>query len=109
MESPKINSFIYRKKHKYGYQYFYVDLITEKQKELSSQVEGFIHADDEVTLTDIENLGDGKYKVLPVAVSNITFDGSPIPAASITVDSLIDIVLRAAALTLKRNKIGQDS
>ena len=100
-----INSFIYRKKDKYDYQYYYVNFFTEKALELSSQVSGFIHADDEVTLTNVEDLPDQKYKILPISTFALTVGGHAMDAGKMTVDQLIDCAYKAAKITLERDKL----
>lgn len=103
-----INSFIYRKNSKYGHRYFYVNLLTEKVRELSSEVSGFIHADDEVTLTNIEELPDQKFRVLPISTFALSVDDQSINAEFLTVDQLIDYSYKAAQKTLERQKMSQN-
>jgi hypothetical protein len=110
---PIINSFIYRKKVKYGYSYFAVDLITEKVIHLSNEIESFITSDYEIVLTDIAPLDNQKYKILPLhrgkipiplASVDVLFDGREIAAASLTKDELITVAFKAAKIFIDLKK-----
>lgn len=107
MDRP-INSFIYRKNSKYGHRFYYVNLLSEKVQELSSEVSGFIHGDDEVTLTNIEELPNQKFRVLPISTFALLVDDQPINAEFLTVDQLIDYSYKAAQKTLERQKLSQN-
>ena len=99
--SPIINSFVYRKKVRDHYEYYYVNLFTEKVKRLSEDLADFVQADDEVTLTYFEELTDDKYSVIPFVTYHLILNNAPANASVFTLDDLIVTAYKAADIYLK--------
>lgn len=101
MSKPIINSLIYRKPIKYGYNYYYINFFTEKIIALDNAVAEYILKDDEVTLANIEILAGNTLKITPRFTYALVDYDNPIAAHTLSLDQLIIASYEASTVFLR--------
>ncbi len=94
--SRPINSFVYRIYKNKDYQYYWVNLVNDKITRLSDEVANIITANDEIVLTNIQDLPDKRFGIFPIARRKIVRDSIPTNVSELSFDELMDTAFSAA-------------
>jgi hypothetical protein len=104
--SRPINSFVYRTYENKKYHYYWVNMVDDKITRLSDDVANMISSNDEIVLTDIQDLPDKKFSIFPIARRRIVKFGQPTNVADLSFDELMDTAFSAATEFTRLRKLG---